>query len=205
METNILDIVVLAIVALSALRGLLRGLSRELADLIRVIGALLLAYFFYHPVAALIFEHTRLTELAAALVGFILVLIVSFLLLTIIHYILSKFMEFAFKGPIEKIGGFLSGMIKGAIFASLLVFLTSFWPHDAVRKAVREESLAGRWICSQYPRAYTNIAERYPIIYELHESLTNNVPDIVKSPPQSETEVRQGPETSSEQQTEPID
>src|SRR6056297_1790133 len=100
MQTNILDIIVLAIVVLNAIRGLLRGLSRELADLVRILGAVLLAYFFYQPAGKLIFERTRLSDAASSITAFMLILILSFLILTVIHYILSKFMEFAFKGPL---------------------------------------------------------------------------------------------------------
>lgn len=202
MQTNILDIIVLAIVLLSAVRGLVRGLSRELADLLRFVGAILLAYFFYRPAAVLVYEHTRLSNVAASITSFILVLIASFLILTIVHYILSKFMEFAFKGPVEKIGGLLSGLIKGTISAAVLVLLVGFWPHDAFRKAVRQDSMAGRWVTAQYPRIYTNIAERCPILYEFHDSLTNNIPDIVKSPP-ADSDGKEGPDPEPANQSEP--
>ena len=181
MQISVIDIVVLAIVLLSAVRGLLRGLSRELADLIRIVGAILLASFFCTPVGTLIFENTRLSESASHIAAYFLILIVSFIILSVIHLLLSKFMHFAFKGIIEKGGGLISGLLKGAVFAVILILLISLWPHDKVRKAVREDSISGHWITEQYPRLYAEISEHYPAIADFHKSLTNNVPDIIKT------------------------
>lgn len=181
MQISVIDIVVLVIVALSAVRGLLRGLSRELADLIRIVGAILLASLFCGQLGTLIFENTRLSESASHIAAYFLILIVSFIIFSVIHLLLSKFMHFAFKGPVEKVGGFTSGLIKGSLFAVILVLLISLWPHDKVRKAVREDSISGHWITEQYPRLYAEISERYPAVADFHKSLTNNVPDIIKT------------------------
>jgi len=180
MQLSVVDIFFAAAMAIGAVRGMLRGLSRELADLIRVLGAFLAAYFLYRPLATLLIEKSRLSDLASAIVAFLLVLIAAFLLLTLLHVMLSKFMQFAFKGPLERLGGLLSGLIKGAVFASVVVLLLGLWPHPAFRKAVREDSYCGRWLTANYPGIYTRLAERYPGLLEIERNLTNSVPDIVK-------------------------
>lgn len=197
MQTNVIDILVAVIVGLSAVRGLLRGLSRELADLLRLTGSVLLAYFLYRPAAGIIGNYTRLAGPASSIVAFILILIAAFLILTLIHYLLSKFMEFAFKGPVERIGGFVSGTVKGAVFAGIILFLISLWPHSGVRSAVQDESLAGRWMTACYPVIYTNLARTCPVILEMRSSFTNSVSDSVDIPTESSLEVL---EESEEQQ-----
>ena len=74
MQFNIIDIFVLAVIAIGSARGLLRGLSRELADLFRIAGALLLAALFHGRLALLLVEKSRLSEFAAALVAFFAIL-----------------------------------------------------------------------------------------------------------------------------------
>lgn len=205
METNTLDIIVLAIVALTAVRGLIRGLSRELADLIRIVGSVLLAYFFYQPLAVLILDKTRLTEVASSVTAFILILIGSFLLFTIIHYFLSKFMQFAFKGQLERIGGLASGVIKGSMFAVIVVFLVSFWPHVETRRAVREGSLCGRWVTAYYPTLYTNIVKHCPAVQEMQRSFTNDVQDVIRDDFEELKPPSSGPKTDSEESETPAD
>ncbi len=197
MQASVIDIIFLAIVALSAVRGLLRGLSRELADLARIAGAILLASFFCAAGGKWLFDHTRLSESAAHIAAYFLILIVSFIILSLIHLLLSKFMHFAFKSGLEKIGGFLSGLIKGAIFATILVLLISLWPHDKVRKTVREDSITGHWITKQYPRLYAEISERYPSVVDFQKSLTNNIPSIIK--PDMSTDEATAPEHPEEE------
>lgn len=193
MQFNMVDIFVVTVLAIGALRGLLRGLSRELADLIRIAGAFLAAYFLYRPLAALLIENSRLSESACGIVSFFTVLIVAFLLLTMLHVFLSKFMQFAFKGLIERVGGLLSGLIKGGIFAAIIIFLLGFWPHPAVQTAVRDESLCGGWIIEKSPWFYSRLVEHYPSLREFESSLTNSVPKVLKPvrnpKPQSEEDV----------------
>lgn len=180
MQLSVVDIFFAAAMAIGAVRGMLRGLSRELADLVRVLGAFLAAYFLYRPLAALLIEKSRLSDVASAIVAFLLVLLAAFLVLTLLHILLSKFMQFAFKGPLERLGGLLSGLLKGAVFASVVVLLLGFWPHPAFRKAVREDSYCGRWLTASYPGVYSRLVEHYPGIREFERNLTNSVPEIVK-------------------------
>lgn len=185
MQINIIDIFVIAVVVIGAVRGLVRGLSREIADLIRIGGAFLTAYFLYQPAAVFLIEKSRLSEVVATIAAFFIVLIVAFLVLTMLHVILSKFMRFAFKGPLERIGGLLSGVVKAAVFAMVVVLLLGFWPHPAFQRAVREDSVCGRWITANYPGVYSRLAERYPAIRDVERSLTNSVPDVVGPEPEA--------------------
>jgi membrane protein required for colicin V production len=180
MQFNIIDIFVLAVIAIGAARGLLRGLSRELADLFRIAGALLLATLLHGHLAVILVEKTRLSEFAAALVAFLIILLVAFLLLTMLHMLLSKFMQFAFKGLLERVGGLLAGALKGAVFAMVIVLLLSFWPHPAVERAVEQDSVCGRWVVAAYPGVQERLAERYPLWREFEQSLTNSVPEVLR-------------------------
>lgn len=185
MQIGVIDIFFATAMAIGAVRGLVRGLSREIADLVRVLGAFLAAYFLHRPLSLILIEKSRLSDVAAAIVAFLLVLLAAFLLLTMLHILLSKFMQFAFKGPLERVGGLISGLLKGAVFAAVVVLLLGFWPHPAFRKAVCEDSYCGRWLTASYPGIYSRLSERYPGLREFERNLTNSVPAIVKPEPEA--------------------
>ncbi len=182
MQINAVDICVIAFLAIGAVRGLVRGLSREVADLFRLVGAFLVATLFYAPLGVLLFEKSRLSEIASAVVAFLILLLAAFLLLSMLHHFLSRFMQFAFKGPLERIGGLTSGIIKGFIVSFVIVMLVSFWPHEDVRTAVSERSVFGNWVVGQYPRLYEQLAERYPLVLDIEQNLSESIPSIMKSP-----------------------
>lgn len=195
MHISAVDICVMVLLGIGTLRGLVRGLSREIADLFRILGAFLVATLFYAPLGELLFEKSRLSEIASEVTAFLVLLLVAFLLFSMLHHFLSKFMQFAFKGPLERVGGMLSGLIKAFIVSFVIVMLVSFWPHEAVRSSISESSVFGGWVVGQYPGIYEQLADRYPLMREMEQNLSDNIPTIMKAP----ADQQEDPEPDGEQ------
>jgi uncharacterized membrane protein required for colicin V production len=67
---NIVDIIALIIIALGSIRGLIRGLSSEIACFISTITALFMGLHFFRPFGSWLLENTRLTKWSAHAVAF---------------------------------------------------------------------------------------------------------------------------------------
>jgi uncharacterized membrane protein required for colicin V production len=167
MNMHVLDIAVLALLALGTALGAVRGLSRQLADLLRTAGAVVLAWLLYEPAGRWIHDVTRGGSMApgpeaSLTAGFLLVFLGAFAVLSLLRLALRHVMSFAFRGPIERLGGLVAGASKAAVLAFLFLFALRFWPSDEVRRAVRDDAVAGRMAERVLPAVREQIVARYP-------------------------------------------
>ena len=125
---NPFDILIIVILGYSLVRGLFRGLVKELSSIIGVLGGFYAAYTYYKVLAGLLagFIHdTSYLNILSFLAIFCGVLIVIGVLGVIIKYLLN----IAFLGWVDRIGGVVFGVLKGVLIVSILfITLTTFLP-----------------------------------------------------------------------------
>ena len=125
---NPFDILIIVILGYSFVRGLFRGLVKELSSIIGVLGGFYAAYTYYKVLAGLLagFIHdTSYLNILSFLAIFCGVLIVIGVLGVIIKYLLN----IAFLGWVDRIGGVVFGALKGVLIVSILfISLTAFLP-----------------------------------------------------------------------------
>lgn len=198
LQFNIVDIIVLAIILLGAVRGLLKGLSGMLADVISVLVALAAGWYFFETVGDFIVEHTRLTGSAAYTVSFAAVVLGAYALMRVLRLVLRSILEFSFKGRIERGGGALAGFIHATVLVAAVLLFLSLWPHEAVHQIVAEESVAGRFVAERLGPFYDSLAERYPVLRFPRER--EESPEEVDL--DAETDVEPEPEAEAEPEAE---
>jgi membrane protein required for colicin V production len=119
---NILDIVIISIIAISGLVGIFRGLVRELMSLVGWIVSAWLAWRFaslFAPVFDSIIQSPDV-RMAAAFISIFLASLVSFALLS--HFISKIMSQSALKG-MDRTLGMLFGVLRGAIIVAVLAML----------------------------------------------------------------------------------
>lgn len=119
-----LDLVVIAIVALSAIVALARGLVRELFGFIAWIGAIVVAWMAFphvRPMAREVIGNDILADLAAAL-GVFLVLLIG---LRIIGNLIAGGISGSGLGALDRILGLAFGLARGALLVCVAYFLGS--------------------------------------------------------------------------------
>lgn len=124
---NWVDFAIIAIVTLSALVGLARGIVRELLSLGVWIAALLVAWFFHREVADLLvvqFEQPSV-RIAIAFIGLVLVTLV---LGAILGAILTSLVDKAGLTGADRVLGFAFGAGRGAVIVAMAVFLAALTP-----------------------------------------------------------------------------
>ena len=125
---NPFDIIIIVILGYSLVRGVFRGLVKEVSSIIGVLGGFYAAFTYYtmlgKPLSGLIKEPAYLNILSFLII-FCTVLIIVGILGIIIKYLLN----IAFLGWVDRIGGVGFGLAKGVLIASVLfITLTAFLP-----------------------------------------------------------------------------
>ena len=125
---NPFDIIIIVILGFSLVRGLFRGLVKEISSIIGVFGGFYAAYTYYKALAKLlssIVHDVSYLNILSFLIIFCGVLIVVSVLGVIIKYLLN----IAFLGWVDRIGGLVFGLAKGVLIVSVLfISLTAFLP-----------------------------------------------------------------------------
>jgi membrane protein required for colicin V production len=128
---NPFDILILVILGYSLVRGLFRGLVKEISSIIGVFGGFYAAYTYYGVLAkflAGLIHDVSYLNIVSFLIVFCCVLIIVSVLGIIIKYLLN----IAFLGWVDRIGGLVFGFIKAILIVSVLfISLTAFLPRGS--------------------------------------------------------------------------
>ena len=138
MVSNWLDILVLAVIGISLILGLIRGLTRMVIGIASVIAGFVIAALYYRPVSAL-FNRLFEAEIWRHLVAFILVFVVVLVIGGLVSFLLSKII----KGPLrfaDRILGGMLGVVSGILVCGVLVIAQLAFPVD--KDALKRSTIA---------------------------------------------------------------
>jgi len=125
---NPFDILMIVIVGYSLVRGLFRGMVKEISSIIGVFGGFYAAYTYYTVLAkwlSRLIHDVSYLNILSFLIIFCCVLIIVSVLGVIIKYLLN----IAFLGWVDRIGGLVFGIVKAILIISVLfISLTAFLP-----------------------------------------------------------------------------
>ena len=123
---NPFDVFIIIVMGYSIVRGLFRGLVKEVTSIIGVLGGFYAAYSYYPMVAKLlsgIIEDRSYLHILSFMIIFCGILLIISILGVVIKYLLN----IAFLGWIDRICGVGFGLIKGVlIIAVIFIILTTF-------------------------------------------------------------------------------
>jgi membrane protein required for colicin V production len=145
MTLTILDVIVVAVVLISAVLAMIRGFVREVLSVASWVAAAAAAYLFYRPVVPLVrpyFESGTVTTIVSAAAIFFIALIVA-------SYVTMKISDFVIDsrvGAIDRAFGFLFGAARGVLlmviallFFNWLVPSPPTWVADARSKPILDD------------------------------------------------------------------
>jgi len=143
---NLVDLAVLAVIALSAIFAFARGFVREALSIIAWIGAALITLYGFDAVYRFTTRFVT-TPLLADLIAGAGLFLVSLILLTIVTGYLSGLMQWSALTPVDRTLGLVFGVARGLVLVSaayLLVDITlppNDWP-SLLRDAKSQPMLA---------------------------------------------------------------
>jgi len=127
---NPLDIIIAVVFGFCLIRGVFRGLIKELSSIIGVFGGFYASYTYYAVTADLLSSWISNTAYLNIL-GFLIIFCGVFIAISILGIIIRYVLKVAALGLIDRICGGGFGMIKGILIVSVLLFaFTTFLPKN---------------------------------------------------------------------------
>ena len=124
---NWADYVILAVLFMSVLIGLARGLISEVLSLVIWVAAFWLAWLF-GPVVARYFEGSVSLPSARIAIGYGGVFIAVLLVGAVVRFLISRLVSVTGLGGMDRLLGMLFGFVRGVLLVSGVVFLLGFTP-----------------------------------------------------------------------------
>ena len=125
---NPFDIVIIVILGYSLVRGLFRGMVKEVSSIIGVFGGFYAAYTYYGHLGKLL---SRLIQDVAYLniLSFMIIFCGVLIIVSVLGVIIKYLLNIAFLGWVDRIGGVIFGITEGVLIVSdLFISLTAFLP-----------------------------------------------------------------------------
>jgi membrane protein required for colicin V production len=119
---NWIDVILACVLALFGLRGFFRGFFRELFSLLGLIAGFILAVEFAQPAATYAAQWWKLSPLFLKGGTFIAIFFVAYFAFNLIGWLLHRSESLLFIKSLNRAGGVLVGLGKGAAILALVVF-----------------------------------------------------------------------------------
>jgi membrane protein required for colicin V production len=127
MEFAWIDVVILALIALSAILSLFRGFVREAIALATWLVALWVAMAFYEDLAVILSEWISAPS-AQKITAFAVLFICVLLLGAIVNYLAGRLVDKTGLTGTDKMLGIVFGVARGAVIVAILVLLAGLTP-----------------------------------------------------------------------------
>ena len=131
---TIIDIIIVAITLLLAIKGFFNGFIKEAFGLIGIIGGIYIAGLYYHQAGMYINSNlmTIPNKSAINLIGFISVFFLFWIFCIFLGFLIGKILKISALGFIDKLFGFLFGGLKFFLIISIIV--ASIYQIEFIRK-----------------------------------------------------------------------
>lgn len=127
---NSFDIFAIIITGFCLIRGIFRGLVKELASIVGVMAGYYAAYSYYPAVTRFLSQWIPSTDYSR-LIGFLLLFGGVFLVISILGVIIKYLMNVSHLGWTDRISGSFFGLLKGVlIVAVMFIVFTTFLPQN---------------------------------------------------------------------------
>ena len=135
---NPFDVFIIIVICYSVVRGLFRGLVKEVSSIFGVLGGFYAAYSYY-PMVARILAGLVINPSYRNILSFLVVFCLVLLIISILGVVIKYLLNVAFLGWIDRLCGLCFGLIKGVLIVTVLfIILTTFLPKGAplIKKSV---------------------------------------------------------------------
>jgi membrane protein required for colicin V production len=123
------DIVVLAVVGLSILRGIWKGLIRQVVGLVGVAAGYIMAMHFHATLAGRFLK--GFSPVTGHIIAFLGIFIACIMAASIVGWMIGRAMNIVGLGILNRIGGALLGGAKGCLIVAVaVIMLIAFLPPD---------------------------------------------------------------------------
>ena len=125
---NPFDMLAIVILAFCVIRGVFRGLIKELSSVVGVLAGFYAAYTYYLHVSKFLLRWMT-NEAYVNILSFLIIFCCIFFIVSMIGVVIKYVLNIAFMGWFDRICGIGFGLLKGVLIVSvLLIIFTAFLP-----------------------------------------------------------------------------
>jgi len=140
---NWVDLILLAVLGIFGLRGFFRGLFREILSLAGLIVGFLVAARYGDVAAQYAAQHWKFAPIMLKGAGFVAIFFVIYFGFSLAGWLLHRSEKMLFLKTVNRAGGIVIGVGKGAAVAALAIFLLS---SSSLIYQLTRESLASAYL-----------------------------------------------------------
>ncbi|MBS3920622.1 MAG: CvpA family protein [Deltaproteobacteria bacterium] len=119
---NLLDLILIVLIAFSAIYGLFKGLIKEVISLLAVIIGLIGASRLYEGISPLL-GNLGLGGQAAKILSFFILFIIISIVIVLIGKLIHKFVHAIFLGWLNRMAGIGFGLLRGIITSAIIIMI----------------------------------------------------------------------------------
>lgn len=150
-----IDIIIVIILITFGVLGLLKGIIREIATLVGLVVGLYGAFHFSDFTASKLIGWVELSPKYLQVISFVVTFVVLAVLVFLLGRLVKRLVNAINLGFLDKIGGFIVGLVKGVLVCSLLVMLLNvLYDNGFVSEKVREKSVLYPMVEQTVPYVY---------------------------------------------------
>ncbi|PLY00226.1 MAG: colicin V production protein [Desulfuromonas sp.] len=139
---NFVDVLILIVIGVFLLKGLLRGLMKELCSLVGLVVGALLAFRFHGPLAETMVSAFKLPASICVVLAFLAIFLTILLVFGLIGMLLSRYVKLLYVGGLNRVAGGIFGLVQGALILSVVMFGLSVSPlPDWGKLALKDSAL----------------------------------------------------------------
>ncbi|MBE0575486.1 MAG: CvpA family protein [Desulfuromonadales bacterium] len=125
---NGIDIAILVILCGFLLKGLLRGLLKEVCSLAGLFVGAFLAFRYHGPLADALLKSVDLPAQIAVTITFTVLFLATMIFFLVLGFLLSRFVKLLFLGGFNRMIGGLFGLFQGVLLLAVVIFALSLQP-----------------------------------------------------------------------------
>jgi membrane protein required for colicin V production len=129
---NPFDMVIIVILGYCMIRGIFRGLIKEVFAALGVLAGIYIAYF-YHETLTLILSEWMTKTVYLQMISFVILFCLVFLMITVVGMLIRLIINIALLGVMDRIFGAVFGALKAILIISFVyALLVTFLPQGGV-------------------------------------------------------------------------
>ena len=140
---SFVDIGILGILGVFLLKGIFRGLLKEVCSLLGLILGGVFAFTFHLPLAQALQDSFRLPAQLSVWGSFLAIFLLVVIVFAVLGFVLHRFVRLVFLGGFNRLAGALFGLIQGVVLLSMITLaLHSSVAPKSARGMLRDSHLA---------------------------------------------------------------
>ena len=172
---NAIDIIILIILAFFCVKGFFRGFIMEAFTLVGLVLAYIIALREMSALAVVFGKAVDVPPWAATALSFFLIFVVVVVFCRLIAGALRKLLQWTLLGWLDRGGGVVSGLFKGALVASLLALLVTLIPASEGMEKAQKDSFFFQPVRSVAPAVFNFVKRTIPQTKSFYEEVRETI------------------------------